>query len=99
MKVEKNLSKTEKLDRKNIEIIIKCIEYEIQETNAYIDLLSKHINYLQGEKNRLMAKKSFWFLNKKADLKIRMIDEKIYELYIKVAKEVSYLKDILQPIK
>ena len=46
-----------------------------------------------------MAKKSFWFLNKKADLKIRMIDEKIYELYIKVAKEVNYLKDILQPIK
>lgn len=30
MKIEKNLSKTEKLDRKNIEIIIKCIEYEIQ---------------------------------------------------------------------
>lgn len=68
-----------------------CLLQEIKDSEELIKMIKNHIKIYEIEKSSLMNKSFFGYLNKETKNKIKIIDDKIYDEYVKLEDELSII--------
>lgn len=68
-----------------------CLFQEIKDSEEWIKMIKNRIKIYEIEKSSLMNKSFFGYLNKETKNKIKIIDDKIYDEYVKLEDELSII--------
>lgn len=68
-----------------------CLLQEIKDSEEWIKIIKNHIKIYEMEKINLMNKSFFGFLSKETKNKINVIDDRIYNEYLKLEDEIDII--------
>lgn len=66
-----------------------CLLREIKDSEEWIKIIQNHIKIYEMEKSNLMNKFFFGFLSKETKSKIKVIDDRIHNEYLKLEDEID----------
>lgn len=71
-----------------------CLLQEIKDSEEWIKMIKNHIKIYELEKSSLINKSFFWYLSKETKSKIKVLDDKIHNEYLKLENEIDIINKL-----
>ncbi len=92
------MGKNKKSIIENNDLLIKLLDYcllqEIKDSEEWIKMIKNHIKIYELEKSSLMNKSFFGYLSKESKSKIKILDDKIHNEYLKLEDEIDIINKL-----
>lgn len=71
-----------------------CLLQEIKDSEEWIKIIKNHIKIYEMEKSSLINKSFFGYLSKETKNKIKVLDDKIHNEYLKLEDEIDIINKL-----
>lgn len=88
--------KKTKVDKKDLlnKLFDYCLLQEIKDSEEWIKMIKNHIKIYEMEKSSLINKSFFGYLSKETKSKIKVLDDKIHNEYLKLEDEIDIINKL-----